>query len=267
MPEQKKYFAASAEFNDELERTRLREQEHDPITIRRLMNIGVSNGWRCLEVGAGGGSIARWLAERVGPMGHVTVVDIDTRFLAGLDVPNVVVRKADITEDELETDAYDVIHCRHLLIHLADPESTVRRFARALKPCGWVLLEEADVASWTAVDASHPLAHVHNVTIPKIFEFLRTAHIVDLTLARSLPELLRRLGMTEVGDEEVSRVIRGGEPRALYMEKSFQRTDDALFKKGVLTRTEIAERQRALEDPTCYFRDLIFDGCWGRRPP
>lgn len=32
----------------------------DPGTIRQLEAIGVDAGWNCLEVGGGGGSIARW---------------------------------------------------------------------------------------------------------------------------------------------------------------------------------------------------------------
>src|SRR5262245_38238895 len=105
MSEERRYFAADAEFNDELERTRLREREMDPATIRRFMALGVSQGWRCLEVGAGGGSIVRWLADHVGSTGRVVVIDIDTRFLEDLDLPNVEVRCQDITSNELEADA------------------------------------------------------------------------------------------------------------------------------------------------------------------
>ena len=266
MSEQRKYFAKDAEFYDELERTRLREQEWDPATICRLLDLGVSEGWRCLEVGAGGGSIARWLAERVGTRGHVVVIDIDTRFLNALDAPNIEVRCQDITKDDPEADVYDLVHCRCLLMHLADPASIVRRFMRALKPGGWVLLEECDSVTWAAIDRSHPLAQVHNATIPKIFEYWRTAHVMDLLLGRSLPAMLDELGMIEVRNEGTARVLRGGDPWALYMEKSFQRTDNALLAKGVLTNAEIADRRRALEDPTCYFRDLLYDASWGRRP-
>ena len=39
----------------------------DPVTTTELAATGVTDGWRCLEVGAGGGSIARWLAGRVAP--------------------------------------------------------------------------------------------------------------------------------------------------------------------------------------------------------
>ena len=76
MSEQRTYFAKDAAFDDELERLHIRERETDPATIRRLLHLGVAEGWCCLEIGAGGGSIARWLGERVGPNGRVVVIDI-----------------------------------------------------------------------------------------------------------------------------------------------------------------------------------------------
>jgi SAM-dependent methyltransferase len=267
MAEQKKYFAADADFDDELERTRLREQELDPITFRRLVHIGVSEGWHCLEVGAGGGSIARWLAERVGPSGHLVVVDIDTRLIGDLNVPNVEVQRSDITKAELEADGYDLIHCRHLLMHLADPEAVLRRFVRALRPNGWLLAEEADVTTWVAVDRAHPLAGAHDAIIRKIFESCGPVIGIDPFLGRALPEMFNRVGLVELGNEGVARIIRGGDPWARYLEKTLERTDDVLVTKGLLTQSEISERRRALEDPKFYFRDLLFDASWGRRAP
>jgi ubiquinone/menaquinone biosynthesis C-methylase UbiE len=57
----------------ELERARLEllQEKHDPLTREQLDAIGVADGWRCLDVGAGGGSITRMLAERVGPTGRI----------------------------------------------------------------------------------------------------------------------------------------------------------------------------------------------------
>jgi ubiquinone/menaquinone biosynthesis C-methylase UbiE len=51
----------------------------DVLTTRQLSEIGVAAGWSCLEVGGGGGSIARWLGDRVGPAGQVVVTDINPR--------------------------------------------------------------------------------------------------------------------------------------------------------------------------------------------
>ncbi|MGH8999638.1 MAG: hypothetical protein ACRDY7_09630 [Acidimicrobiia bacterium] len=41
----------------------------DSSTVRHLEALGVGAGWRCLEVGGGGGSVGRWLGERVGSDG------------------------------------------------------------------------------------------------------------------------------------------------------------------------------------------------------
>ena len=65
-----RYFAADAEADDELARLKLLEALCDPWTFRHLDGIGVRQGWRCLEVGAGAGSVVRWLSERVGPHGR-----------------------------------------------------------------------------------------------------------------------------------------------------------------------------------------------------
>jgi len=59
----------------------------------------VAAGWRCLEVGAGGGSIAEWLCDRVGPDGRVVATDLDTRWVAKLSQPYLEVRVHDLLED------------------------------------------------------------------------------------------------------------------------------------------------------------------------
>src|SRR3954468_23428053 len=72
---------------------------HDAHTIRFLEATGIAEGWRCLEVGGGGGSIARWMAEHVGTTGQVLVTDIDPRHLASLSslsYSNLEVQRHDI---------------------------------------------------------------------------------------------------------------------------------------------------------------------------
>ena len=49
----------------------------DPSTFAHMDRLGLAPGWRCWEVGAGGDSVVRWLAGRVGPQGHVLATDID----------------------------------------------------------------------------------------------------------------------------------------------------------------------------------------------
>jgi predicted O-methyltransferase YrrM len=87
------YVLDSVEAERELNRIRAIEAEWGEKTARHLIDLGIAPGWRCLEVGAGGGGVARWLAERVGETGRVVATDINTRFLGSIDLPNVEVRR------------------------------------------------------------------------------------------------------------------------------------------------------------------------------
>jgi SAM-dependent methyltransferase len=116
---QSKYVFADNPEERERERLRQFEAWGDRYTIRRLESIGIPAGWRCLDVGAGSGSVATLLAHRVGPSGTVVAADIDLRFLTNLP-PNVEVRRHDITTSDLESKSYDFVHFRALLMHLPD---------------------------------------------------------------------------------------------------------------------------------------------------
>ena len=74
-------YRLSARGRQEAEDDRLDLLEHifDPLSRRR--RDLVQPGWRCLEVGAGRGSMAVWLAQRVGESGHVVATDIDLTYL------------------------------------------------------------------------------------------------------------------------------------------------------------------------------------------
>jgi SAM-dependent methyltransferase len=69
------------------ERTRLSSLAalFDAVTMRHLAAVGVQAGWRCWEIGAGTGTIAKRLAAICGPSGHVVATDLDVRFLHDLD--------------------------------------------------------------------------------------------------------------------------------------------------------------------------------------
>ena len=83
----------------------------DESTIRYLSNVGVGAGWRCWEIGAGGGSIARWLAERVAPTGTVLATDLDLTRIPKGSLSNLV-------------------FVRHDVVHDRDPDGRVRPRAR-----------------------------------------------------------------------------------------------------------------------------------------
>ena len=139
----------------EVERLRQLEAFWDPFTQANIERLGVPRGARCLEVGAGGGSIAKWLAQRVGAEGHVTAVDIETRLLTELACDNLTVRELRVGSDALERDHYDLIHARAVMEHLANPERALADMVAALRPGGVLLLESSDFSTFGPANPEH----------------------------------------------------------------------------------------------------------------
>jgi hypothetical protein len=76
-------LAAAGREATEDQRLSLLEQIYDPGSRRRRQIV--QPGWRCLEIGAGRGSMALWLAGQVGPSGEVVATDIDVTYLRRLE--------------------------------------------------------------------------------------------------------------------------------------------------------------------------------------
>jgi SAM-dependent methyltransferase len=110
----------------------------DDFTRARLSTVDTpAGGFRCLEVGAGAGSIARWLAGRGA---SVVATDLKPRHLnpeAGIRV-----LAHDIVAEPVPDPPYDLIHARLLLIHLAERERVLRKLAAALRPGGSLVIED-----------------------------------------------------------------------------------------------------------------------------
>jgi SAM-dependent methyltransferase len=260
------YFAADAEAQQELDRLHLIESLSDPATTRRLDDLGAATGWRCLEVGAGAGSIAHWLSERVGPEGSVVAADIDVRFLGWLSDSNVEVRTHDVTKDALEADRFDLVHCRALLCHVASPEAALGTLVGALRPGGWILAEEPDFGIIEATDKDHPLAGDFDSASPKRFAFLQEAGIMDGFFGRSLPALMETTGVVGVKNEGLTEIARGGDPTSRNWMSVCDRLDGYLETQGVLSANEVSASRSAFEDRTFrYCSGLVF-GVWGQRP-
>lgn len=71
----------------ERRRWQLLERLWDPLTVRRLRRLGVRAGGAVLRVGAGAGSIVRWLRDAVDPSGRVLATDISIRACGGAGRP------------------------------------------------------------------------------------------------------------------------------------------------------------------------------------
>jgi SAM-dependent methyltransferase len=263
------YIHADTPFDLELARLRLLEDRYDEITRRRLEVIGPLIGARCLEVGAGAGSVARMLATTVGPGGSVVATDVDPRFLSDLaPIPGagpIEVRRHDIVADDLEVGGFDLVHCRALLLHLPKPEQALARMADALRPGGWLLVEDADFTSFRAAQSGHPMrAHFDRVTT-RMFGCYAGDKQMDIWFGRRLPGLMDALGLVARGDEVLEFQRVGGGPVAELFRQSFEQMRSFLVSEGQLREEEFEQVQAALVDPDFTFIDSLNVASWGRR--
>jgi SAM-dependent methyltransferase len=111
-----------------------------------LGRLGIGAGWRCVDLGAGGGDVSVALAEVVGRSGRVYAVDADpmardeTAALAAAHAQVLAITQAG--EDLTLPEPVDLAFCRFLLMHVVEPSRVVARMARAVRPGGWVVAEE-----------------------------------------------------------------------------------------------------------------------------
>jgi SAM-dependent methyltransferase len=260
-----RYVAADAGDDFERERLDLLGRLMNPMTTRHLERLGIGRGWRCLDVGAGDGSVARWLAERVGPRGHVVATDLNPRFLGGLR-GDVEVRQHDILHDDLETGDYDLVHCRALLMHLPEPERALARMVAALRPGGWLLVEEGDLGTFEVADRTHPATPWFDRIQRRTAETVHARGLVDLYFGRRCPALLEHLGLAERGDETTSWVCRGGEMGAQFQQMGL-RLLGTLLEGGDVISAEHSEALQCLYgDPSFAFVTMAMVSAWGRRP-
>jgi SAM-dependent methyltransferase len=206
------------------------------------------------------------LSEQVGPSGQVVASDIDLRFLHDLTLPNVEVRRVDIVNDDIEINAFDLIYSRAVLCHLGDPEAVLRRLVTALRPGGWMLLEELDATTVEAIADTHPLAEAFNTAFPKRARFLGDAGIMDLSFGKSLPSLMDRVGLVEVGNEGRSNIAQGAGPHSHAWLTMSERLDDYLVTESVLSQNEVDATRAALQDPSFWLRNGMMVSAWGQRP-
>jgi SAM-dependent methyltransferase len=236
----------------------------DPGTTRHLEACGVGRGWHCLEVGGGNGSIATWLAGRVGPTGHILATDIDPRFLESLNLPNLEVRRHDIATDPLPKAAFDLVHARLVLMHLPERETALARMISALKPGGWLVDEEYDSFSMPPDPAVSP-GEVLLQTQVAMMRLLDDGG-VDRLYGRRLFGRLRAHGLVSISGEARAFMWQRGSPGAALVRATYELLRGAMIDGNYITQQQFEEDVARLDDPDFLMPSAILWSAWGRRP-
>ena len=256
-------YALDAAWHAERERLNSLTMLYDQTTLRLSEQVGLTAGWRCLDVGAGTGSIAAQLAARVGPTGSVLAVDTDTRFLDPLAGGNLHISRADVTTELLPVSEFDLVHARLLLEHLPQRDSVLRSLAEAVRPGGWLLVEDLD---WATAGVIDPPSRTHAKIAEACMSFF-ASRAYDPYYGRRLPAALTGLGLVEVHTFAESVQVKADATAGLpQWELLVEQLTPGLLAAGSVCQADIDAFHALWHDGrTVCFAPLMVSS-WGRRP-
>lgn len=228
---------------------------------RLVQRLGLAPGWHVLEVGAGGGSMARWLAEQVGPRGRVMATDVDLRFV-GEQPDNVILRRHDIAVDPLPAEHFDLAHARAVLQHVAAREEALAAMVAATKPGGWVVIEDVDWLVFDTQALPEPFGTLHRT--------LRQAYVdsagYDPFWGRRMLGAMGDAGLDDVESRGSVVTMRGGTAGAEWYVLALERAGPRLVAEGLLPVETVEAALAQARRPTFRVLGPLTISAWGRKP-
>jgi SAM-dependent methyltransferase len=256
------------------ERERLQRQSHDLAdhSLALLNRVDLRPGGRALDLGCGPAGSIMLLAERVGPTGSVTAIDINPahvamarRLVLDRGLANVEVLQADARHTGLPSGSFDVVHARLLLVNIRSPEQIVAEMVRVAKPGGWVLTDEAD--------AMAGICHPPDPAWDRLHEILHAAYRsdgADLAIGRKLTHLLTEAGLTDIGTDGRADVYPAGHPRRTLLPDLVRSMRAKVVEGGIASEDELAQLDRQvrlrLAEPSTLTMPCLYFLAWGRKP-
>ncbi|MFJ9804569.1 class I SAM-dependent methyltransferase [Streptomyces wuyuanensis] len=233
---------------------------YDEATLARLTDLGAGPGWRCLDLGAGTGTVARGLLHRAG-VRSVLAVDRDVRFLAARSMPGLTALEADITDPGFAPGRFDLVHARFVLMHLPGHEELIRRLSGLLAPGGVLVLGDA-IDLTTATAPPNPYTRVMRA----MWQGLRDTIGTDISWVPDYPELLRGAGLVSVGAEIHVPPLLPGSPISRFWAETWDRAREAILATGQVDAGTVDEAKAYLDSPGCAALSAGMITAWGRDP-
>ncbi|MER6996180.1 class I SAM-dependent methyltransferase [Streptomyces sp. NPDC000410] len=234
---------------------------YDDVTLSRLMALGAGPGWRCLDMGAGTGSVARLLLGRAG-VTSVLAVDRDVRFLTAHPVPGLTTLEADITDPDFLPGRFQLVHARFVLMHLRSWQQMIGRLGSLVAPGGVLVLSDA-VDLTTATAPTTPYTRVMRA----MWRGLRDTIGTDISWVPDYPRLLRAAGLTSVAAEIHVPPLLPGSAISRFWADTWDRAREAMAATGLVDDATIDAAIRYLDSPDCAALSPGMITAWGMKAP
>ncbi len=178
------------------------------------------------------------------------------------------IQRHDIGTDPLPAQPFDLIHARLVLIHVPTREQALRRMVTALKPGGWLVVEDFDTTlidpGYATTDAAAAALFQKVAAAQGRLIAARSGELAS-TWGRSLYRRLRAQDLVNVGMEGYLVVREGRSPGARLNSANFEQIREEAVNAGLVTDEEIAQVLTLLDDPAFAIGAPVMFTAWGRR--
>jgi SAM-dependent methyltransferase len=226
-------------------RLRLLHEVYGASTESLLVELGLAPDMHAADVGCGTGTVARWMAARVGAQGDVAGVDaslaqldVARREAARLGFAHLHFHHADACDTGLPRASFDVVYCRFLLCHLARPDRALREMRALLKPGGTLLRDDVDVDSIFADPPSPAIDRMRELMLG-----VGRSRGVDYCLGLRLHRLFRDAGFSDPRVRIDQPVHATGEAKRFW-EYTVLEAAPAMIGAGLTTPVELERLAR-----------------------
>ncbi|GAA2649121.1 MULTISPECIES: class I SAM-dependent methyltransferase [Streptomyces] len=249
------------ELAGEDERIDLGALAYDDFTLARLRALGAGPGWRCLDVGAGTGTVARLLLDRAG-VSEVLAVDRDTAFLRAHPTPGLTPLEADITALDFSPGRFRLVHARFVLMHLRNWPRMIGKLASLVAPGGVLVLGDA-------VDLTTPAAPTttYGRVMRAMWQGLGDSLGTDVSWVPDYPAHLREAGLLSVGAEILVPPLLPGSPISRFWAGTWERARGPMTATGLVDDAAIDAAIRYLDSPDCAALSPGLLTAWGVKGP
>jgi SAM-dependent methyltransferase len=193
------------------------------------------------------------------PGAKVVAIDIDMRFIESLASEAIEVRRVDIRTDELPRNEFDLVHARLVLEHLAERRQILDRLAAALRPGGWLVIEDYDWTSFGVEGADRQLERVTEA----ILSFMQRSGY-EPHYGRHVVADIAAAGLTDVRGEGSARVIDSDSPGFDFFRLSFESMRDTVVDAGLISAEDADATAARVGENTRIFTPIMMAGI-GRR--
>jgi len=219
-----------------------------PTTSALFDSVQLGPGMRCLDLGCGSGDVTFEMAERVGPDGSVTGVDMDEvklglarKVAATQGRTNVAFRQMNVY-GFAEPDSYDLVYARFVLQHLSRPVDVLRAMWAAVRVGGVIVVEDADFEG-SFCDPPHDGFAFWVEAYQRVLE----RHGGDPLMGRKLHRRFTEAGIPEPAVAVVQHVHRTGEAKMLPY-STVEATGDAIVEEGLATAEQLRAALESLAE-------------------